>query len=104
MPKVNSKYGGYTFAFNRPVIANRVHDILTAVAGLKKNEQVQKIELVGTGDAGPCVLLVAALLGDKISGVMADARGLSYESVPPNTDALFLPGALKYGGLGGLRP
>jgi dienelactone hydrolase len=102
LPKVNSKYGGYTFAYNRPVIANRVHDILTAVAGLKKNEQVQKIALVGTGDAGPCVLLAAALQGDKNSGVMADARGLSYESVPPNTDALFLPGALKYGGLGGL--
>jgi hypothetical protein len=48
------------------------------------------------------VLLAAALLRDQISGVMADARGLSYESVPPNTDALFLPGALKYGGLGGL--
>lgn len=102
LPKVDRKYGGFTFGYNRCLVANRVHDILTAVAGLRKNEQVQKIEVVGTGEAGPCVLLAAGLLGDKIAGVIADAGGLSYERLPPNTDPLFLPGALKYGGIGGL--
>jgi hypothetical protein len=100
--KVNSKYAGYTFGYNSTLLANRVHDVLTAVAALKKNEQVQKIELVGTGDAGPCVLLAAALLRDKVASIMADARGLSYETIPATTDPLYLPGALKYGGLGGL--
>jgi dienelactone hydrolase len=100
--KVSSKYAGYTFGYNSTLLANRVHDVLTAVAALKKNEQVQKIELVGTGDAGPCVLLAAALLRDKVASIMADARGLSYETIPATTDPLYLPGALKYGGLGGL--
>jgi dienelactone hydrolase len=102
LTKVNSKYAGYTFAYNRPLLANRVHDVLTAVAGLRKNDQVQKIELVGTGEAGPCVLLAAGLLGDPVSRVVADACGLSYEKIPPTTDPAFLPGALKYGGVGGL--
>jgi hypothetical protein len=99
---VNPKYAGYTFGYNRTLLANRVHDVLTAVGGLRKNDQVQKIELVGTGEAGPCVLLAAGLLRDQVAGVMADARSLSYESIPPTTDPLFLPGALKYGGLGGI--
>jgi hypothetical protein len=107
LPKVNSKYAGYTYAYNRAVLADRVRDVLTAVVGLEKNDGVQKIRLVGTGDAGPCILLAAGLLGDqavrdRVAGVVADANGLSYERIPPTTDPMFLPGALKYGGLGGL--
>jgi hypothetical protein len=48
------------------------------------------------------VLLAAGLLRDQIAGAVADARGFSYQSIPHTTDPLFLPGALKYGGLGGL--
>jgi hypothetical protein len=99
---VNAKYGGFTFGYNRPLVANRVHDILTAVAGLKKNDQVQKIVLVGTGEAGPSAVLAAGVLGDQIAGTIADARGLNYASIPQTADPFFLPGALKYGGLGGL--
>jgi dienelactone hydrolase len=99
---VNAKYGGFTFGYNRPLVANRVHDILTAVAGLKKNDQVQKVVLVGTGEAGPSAVLAAGVLGDQIAGTIADARGLNYGSIPQSTDPFFLPGALKYGGLGGL--
>jgi dienelactone hydrolase len=102
LPAVNSKYAGYTFGYNRTLVANRVHDILTSVAALKKNDQVQKIELVGTGEAGPYVLLAAGLLRDQIAGAVVDARGFSFASIPATTDPLFLPGALKYGGLGGL--
>jgi hypothetical protein len=107
LPKVNSKYAGHTYAYNRSVLAHRVHDVLTAVGGLRKNDQVQKIELVGTGEAGPCVLLAAGLLGDQsvrdqVAHVIADAQGLSFEKIPALGSASFLSGALKYGGLGGL--
>ncbi len=101
-PKVNLSYAGFTFGYNRSLLANRVNDILTAVVGLRKIDEVQKLVLVGSGDAGPCALFAAALLGDKTSQVLADARGLSYQSVPRSDDPMFLPGALKYGGVGGL--
>jgi dienelactone hydrolase len=107
LPKVDRKYAGHTYAYNRSVLANRVHDVLTAVGGLRKNDQVQKIELVGTGEAGPCVVLAAGLLGDRpvrdqVAEVIADARGLSFEKIPALGSATFLSGALKYGGVGGL--
>jgi hypothetical protein len=107
LPKVNSKYAGHTYAYNRSVLANRVHDVLTAVGALRKNDRFQKFELVGTGEAGPCVLLAAGLLGDQpardqVANVIADAHGLSFEKIPAVGSATFLSGALKYGGLGGL--
>jgi hypothetical protein len=102
LPKVDHKYAGHTYAYNRSVLANRVYDVVTAVAGLRKNDQVQKIELVATGDAGPCALIAAGLVGDQIGSVLADANGLSYEKIPAAGSATFLSGALKYGGLGGL--
>jgi Abhydrolase family len=100
-PKVIEKYAAFTFAYNPTVVSSRVHDIVTAV-GLATNHEARKIRLVGTGEAGPCVLLAAGLLHDRISDVLADAHGLSYRKIPPATDLMFLPGALKYGGLGGL--
>jgi hypothetical protein len=100
-PKVIEKYAAFTFAYNPTVLSSRVHDVVTAV-GLATNHEAKKVRLVGTGEAGPCVLLAAGLLHDRISDVLADAHGLSYRKIPATTDPMFLPGALKYGGLGGL--
>jgi dienelactone hydrolase len=100
-PQVIKKYAAFTFAYNPTVASSRVHDIVTAV-GLATNHQARKIHLVGTGEAGPCVLLAAGLLHERVSDVLADAHGLSYRKIPATTDPMFLPGALKYGGLGGL--
>ena len=102
MPKVDKDYAGYTYAYNRPVIANRVHDILTSLAAVQKLDSVQKVKLIGTGDAGPCALLAAAVAGDAVAEVIADVHGLSYRKIPKAKSPTFLPGALKYGGLGGL--
>src|SRR3984885_13353588 len=100
-PQVIKKYAAFTFAYNPTVASSRVHDIVTAV-GLATNHPARKIHLVGTGEAGPCVLLAAGLLHERVSDVLADAHGLSYRKIPATTDPMFLPGALKYGGLGGL--
>ena len=100
-PKVNEKYGAFTFAYNPTVVSSRVHDIVTAVR-LATDHDARRIRLVGTGEAGPCVLFAAGLLHDRVSDVLADAHGLSYRKIPPMTNPMFLPGALKYGGLGGL--
>jgi hypothetical protein len=100
-PKVDKKYAAFTFAYNPTVVSDRVHDVITAVR-LATNHDTRKIRLVGTGEAGPCVLLAAGLLRDRVSDVLADAHGLSYRKLPAATDLMFLPGALRYGGLGGL--
>ena len=60
------------------------------------------IHLVGTGEAGPWVLLATALTKENIDETIVDAQGFSFSHVKSTSDPSFLPGALKYGGLGGL--
>jgi hypothetical protein len=100
--EVNSNYQGLTFGYNRPVLSNRVRDMLTAIGLLAGNKGVKSIQLVGTGTAGPWVLLAGGLAGEQVSRTVADAGGFRFAGITKTTDPMFLPGALKYGGLGGL--
>jgi hypothetical protein len=101
-PKVDGRYAGYTFGYNRPLLAQRVHDILTAVAFVQGDEGTQKTHLVGWEKAGPWVLLARALCGDAVARTAADTVGFRFESIHATTDPMMLPGALKYGDLGTL--
>jgi hypothetical protein len=99
MPTVNDKFAGYTFGYNRPLVAQRVHDILTAVALLKGQEETKVIHLIGFDKAGPWVLLARGLCGDAVARTVADGNEFRYETVRLMSDDMMLPGALKYGGL-----
>jgi dienelactone hydrolase len=101
-PVVNAKYAGYTFGYNRPLLAQRVHDILTAIAFAKAHEKTKTVHLVGWEAAGPWVLLARALCGDAVTRTAADGDGFRFEDVRGTSDERMLPGALKYGGLGAL--
>jgi dienelactone hydrolase len=96
---VNKTFAGYTFGYNRPLAAERVHDILTAVASLKGRKGVKSIDLVGFGKAGPWVALASGLCGDAVRRTAADLNGFRFESVKDMNDEMMLPGGLKYGGL-----
>ncbi len=95
-PEVDKNYAGFTFGYNRPLLANRVHDILTAVAFAR---DYKKIDLVGFEEAGPWVVLARGLCGDAVARTAADFNGFRYEKVRTTSDEMMLPGALKYGGL-----
>src|SRR5262249_20244373 len=82
--------------------AQRVHDVLTAVAFAKGHEKTQKVHLVGWEKAGPWVMLARALCGDAVARTAADVGGFRFDDVRRTDDEMMLPGALKYGGLGGL--
>jgi dienelactone hydrolase len=99
---VNAKFAGYTFGYNRPVLAQRVHDVLTAVAFAKGHEKTKTVHLVGWEAAGPWALLARALCGDAVTRTAADRDGFRFEEVRSTSDERLLPGALKYGGLPGL--
>jgi hypothetical protein len=102
LPEINEKYHGYTFGYNRPVLSNRVRDVLTVVHAALAKDTVTSVELVGTGEAGPWVLLAAGLTGDRVRQVVADVQGSGFQNVSDVSDPMFLPGALRYGGIGGL--
>jgi dienelactone hydrolase len=98
-PAVNGQYAGFTFGYNRPLLAQRVHDLLTAVAFARAHEKTKTVHLVGFGKAGPWALLARALCGDAVSRTAADFDRFRFDKVRRTDDEMMLPGALKYDGL-----
>jgi hypothetical protein len=96
---VNDKFAGYTFGYNRPLLANRVHDILTTVAYARGLSRVEAVDLIGLDEAGPWVLLARALCGDAVRRTAADFHQFRFDTVRTVHDSMMLPGALKYGDL-----
>ncbi len=99
---VNSKYYGYTFGYNRPLIASRVRDIAAVVVAAASRLENPRIELLGTGEAGSCVLLAQAICSSIVQETTVDLNEKSFSEIEDLQDPLFLPGALKYGGFAGL--
>jgi dienelactone hydrolase len=98
-PPVHQQYAGFTFGYNRSLLANRVHDILTAVAFAKGYKDTKTVHLVGWDKAGPWVLLARPLCADAVTRTAADGEQFHFDKVRTTTDEMMLPGALKYGGL-----
>ena len=102
-PPVNKNYAGYTFGYNRPLVAERIHDILTAVAFAQQHkDKVKTIHLAGFGKAGPWVALARGLCGDAVARTAADANQFDFAGIKSMDDEMMLPGGLKYGGMGSL--
>jgi hypothetical protein len=99
-PAVNKNYAGYTFGYNRPLAAERVHDILTAVGFAQQHkDKITTIHLVGFGKAGPWVALARGLCGNAISRTAVDLNQFDFAHVNNMNDEMMLSGALKYGGV-----
>ncbi|QEL18836.1 alpha/beta hydrolase [Limnoglobus roseus] len=97
--KVDPTYAGYTFGYNRTLLANRVHDLLTAIGFVKTGLKAKSVHLVGWGEAGLWAVLAKALTGDAVGKSAADLNQFSFEKVTSTNDPMLLPCAVKYGGL-----
>ncbi len=95
---VNKAFAGFTFGYNRPLLAERVHDILTAVA-FAQGQGAKTIHLVGQDSAGPWVILARSLCGSSVARTAADLNNFRFEKVTNVDDPMMLPGGIKYGGL-----
>ncbi|MFO0964969.1 MAG: alpha/beta hydrolase family protein [Gemmataceae bacterium] len=96
---VNKGFAGYTFAYNRPLLAERVRDIQTAVAWARTQKDVKEVDLLGVGRGGVWVALARPILGPSVRRAAADLNGFNFGSIKTADDENMLPGALKYGGL-----
>jgi len=94
------EYAGYTFGYNHPLFAQRVHDILTLVS-FARSDQVgaERIHLVGVNGAGPWVAAARAMAGEDVHGAAIDTEGFRFADLESYRDTDFLPGAVKYGDL-----
>lgn len=97
-PIVDPKFAGFTLGYNRPLVAERVHDILTAIAYARTRGQ--RVSLVGVERAGPWTLFARALSGDAVQRAAIDFNQFDFHRVYSTDDDMMLPGALKYGGIG----
>lgn len=96
---IDKHYSGFTFGYNRPLLAERVHDILTAVAFVKSHPRTKKIHLVGFEKAGPWAVLARGLCGDAVEKTAADLNQFAFQTIKSADDEMMLPGAIKYGGM-----
>lgn len=94
------EYAGYTFGYNHPLFAQRVHDILTLIA-FARSEQcgAELVHLVGVNGAGPWVAAARAMAGAGVDGAAIDTEGFRFTNLSSYRDVNFLPGAVKYGDL-----
>lgn len=95
----------YTFGYNRALFAQRVHDVLTMVRFVQKDEQhgAERIHLVGLGRvAGPVAAAARAQAGSAVARAAVDTGGFRFASLEKLSDPMFLPGAARYHDVPGL--
>jgi hypothetical protein len=96
---VDETFSGLTFGYNPPLLANRVYDIVTAVAYARQSMKAKNVYLVGFRSAGSWAVLASALCGNNVTRTAADLDQFRFEKVTSSKDEMMLPGALKYGGI-----
>jgi hypothetical protein len=92
----------FTFGYNHPVFAQRVHDLLSVIRYCQEQETPpQRIDLAGLDATGPLVAAARAQAGTAIHKTVVQTGGFRFIQVMDLHDPAFLPGAAKYGDLPG---
>jgi len=100
--KNEREFAGYTYGYNHALLAQRAHDVLTAVSFIKHNEQgAETIELVALDGTAPIAAVALPACGGAVSRAAIDTRGFRFGKLTDYLDGNFLPGGAKYGDLPG---
>ena len=91
-------YGGWTYCYNLPVFARRVHDILAVIASVKDNE----VDVVGLNGSGHLVAAALAQARGSVARAAIDTEGFRFADLEDVYDINFMPGAARYDDLPGL--
>lgn len=95
-------YGGWTYCYNLPLFARRVHDILAVIQFVHQNDKSAKIDIIGLRQAGPLVAAAVVQSSGRIDRAAIHTDGFRFAKLTDVYDTRFLPGAAKYGDLPGL--
>ena len=92
----------YTLGYNRPLFVQRLHDVLSTITMIRNDQQgAEKIDLVGLKGAGHWAAAVNFAAGDALDRVVIETGGFEFIKVKSIRDPDLLPGAAKYGDMGG---
>ncbi|MFB0553426.1 MAG: alpha/beta hydrolase family protein [Phycisphaerae bacterium] len=96
-------FAGWTYCYNLPVFARRVHDILAAIALVKRDDVKQhEIDVFGPNGAGPWVAAAVAQAQGAVTRAAINTEGFRFTNLKDVYDVNFMPGAAKYDDLPGL--
>jgi hypothetical protein len=95
-------YAGYTYGYNHPLFAERVHDVLTAIVYARNHLGSKQVDLVGLEGAGHWVLAARAIAETAVARAVADTQGFRFAALTSWDDPDFLPGGAKYFDLPGM--
>lgn len=94
----------FTFGYNHALFAQRIHDLLAVVKGLRTGEhKPQGLYVAGLDrDAGPWVAALLAVARGSIDRAALDTGGFRFGNLRDYHDPRFVPGGAKYGDLPGM--
>lgn len=88
----------YTFGYNESLFAQRVHDVLSVISGIKNHErQSTSIDLVALDGTAPIAAVARAQSGDAIRRLVIGNADFRFGKLTEIHDVSFLPGGAKYG-------
>jgi dienelactone hydrolase len=96
-------YAGWTYCYNLPLFARRVHDILAVIDFVKRGEvESNEIDIVGVNGAGHLVAAAVVQTRGGIARVAINTGGFRFADLNDIYDVNFMPGAVKYNDIPGL--
>jgi hypothetical protein len=99
----NREFAGYTYGYNRALIAQRAHDVLNVIAFVQNhNDAPKSVELVALDATAPIAALALAQSGGAVQRAALDTQGFRFGTLTDYLDVNFLPGGAKYGDLPGV--
>jgi hypothetical protein len=92
----------YTFGYNHTLFAQRVHDVLSVLSGIRSHErQSTSVDLVALDGTAPVAAVARAQSGNAIRKLVIGHADFRFGKVLEIHDVNFLPGGAKYGDLPG---
>ncbi len=96
-------FAGWTYCYNLPLFARRVHDVLAVIQWARsEGDQQSEIDLIGLSGSGHWAAAALALNPHAITRAAIDTSGFRFSQLTDVYDADFLPGGGKYHDLPGL--
>jgi hypothetical protein len=98
----NRQSAAYTYGYNHSLLAQRAHDVLTAVAFIRHDDQkAEGVSIVALDGTAPIAAVAASQLTGSGLRLAIDTHGFRFVSVQDIFDTYFLPGGSKYGDIPG---
>jgi hypothetical protein len=100
--KNTREFAGYTYGYNHSLLAQRAHDVLSAVSFIKHNDQEpQTVEIVALDGTAPIAAVALSQCSGVVNRAVLDTGGFRFGKLTDYLDVSFLPGGAKYGDLPG---